>query len=272
MTDARLAANGNLRVWWVPSNGFANWQSPTAAEINAGTDITDAISWNDFGFGAQASDTTSDPALSAKAKVNVAGTAKYGGKLSFYYPGTFGDSTNLYNTVWNLLHAQGTQGYIVIRIDGNINVGSGTGIYPLPPIVTAVAADFVHVFFVQGDGASDAIVGEDAFRYTINFLPQGQEDLYTVVRSSGSPVVAILPLTGAGVHTVKSVIPLAATVSGRPYTRGVTWTSSNTAIATVSANGIVTIPGTGTAGSVNITCTHPETGTASTAPSVITVT
>ena len=60
---------------------------------------------------------------------------------------------------------------------------------------------------------------------------------------------------------------LRATLNSKRVTNQVSWASSNTAVATVSANGVVTGVAAGTA---NITATHPA-GTASTAQ-VVTIT
>ena len=36
-----------MRVWWITAAGLANPAAPTVAEIAAGMDISDSISWND---------------------------------------------------------------------------------------------------------------------------------------------------------------------------------------------------------------------------------
>jgi hypothetical protein len=271
MTDLKLNSNGNVSLWWVPTSGFVNWQSPTAPEINAGVFLGDAISWNDYGVGIQASAVKSDPAVSAKNKVNVRGASAFGGPISFYYPAVFGDGSNNYATVYSLLNVPGTTGYLVIRVDGEIlTSGAATA---SQPAIAATANDLVHVMKVTTDSWTDMIKGEDAFRYTINFVSQGQLNVYTVVRASAAaPAVAILPLTGTGVGSAGAKGAAAATVNTRKYTRGVKWTSANTAKVTVSNNGVWTIIPGATAGTVNITATHPETNTLSTAPLVITIT
>lgn len=272
MTDIKLPSNGNVSVWWVPSSGFVNWQSPTAPEINAGVNLSDGISWNDFSIGVQASDQNTDPAISAKNKVSVRGASKFGGALSFYYPKNFHDATNVYSAIYDLLKVPGTTGYIVIRIDGDVlTSGSATA---SQPAVAASANDLVHVMKLSTDGWADAITGTDAFRFTITFVSQGQLNVYTVVRASASaPTVAITaPLTGTVVGTAGGKGSLAGTVNTRKYTRGLTWTSSVPAKVTVSNNGVWTAVAGAAAGAVNITATHPETGTVSAAPFVLTIT
>lgn len=267
-----MASNGNVKFWWVPGSGFVNSLSPVLAEVVAGTDISDAISWNDLDFGIQSSDVKADPAISAKGKVNVRGASKYGGKLSFYYPGTFGDASNLFASVYTLMKAQGTQGYLVERIDGNIAT-TGGGAYPLAPAIAPSAGDLVHTFQVETDAWADAIVGEDAFRYTVSFLPQGALGVYEPIRPvAGTPaVVTITPLTATAVHAVASKFTVTATVVGRDYTRGVIWSSSDVTKATVSNNGVVSVLSTSAAGTVNISCVYPEGPATAAAPLVLTI-
>jgi hypothetical protein len=271
MTDIKLNSNGNVSLWWVPTSGLANWQAPTAPEINAGVFLGDATSWNDYGVGVQASDVKSDPAVSAKNKVNVRGASKYGGGISFYYPAVFGDASNNYSVVYDLFSVPGTTGYLIVRVDGEVlTSGAATA---SQPAIAATANDLVHIMKVTSDSWTDAISGEDAFRYTINFVSQGQLNVYSVVRASAAaPTVAILPLTATFVGASGGKGSAAATVNTRKYTRGVKWTSSVPAKVTVSNNGVWTGVVGAAAGTVNITAVHPETNTTSTAPLVITIT
>lgn len=239
MTDIKVPASGNIRVWWALPNAFSNWESPTAAEINACLDISDSISWNDLDFGLQASNTIDDPAITAIGKVADRGAAQFGGGISFYYPGAFGDASNAYSLTYDALDAPRTNGYIVMRVDGEETSTS------------AANGDLVHVFKVVTDGYAETITGEEAFRYTVSFLPQGDLAVRTVV-GGGSVVI---PSTLA--VTVGSSEPLSATVGGRNYTNGVMWSSSDTTKATVSSAGVVTGVA---AGSATITATYEATG------------
>ena len=239
MTDIKVPASGNIRVWWALENAFSNWQAPTQSEINACLDISDSISWNDFGFGLQASNTIDDPAITAIGKVSDRGAAQFGGALSFYYPGAFGDSSNDYSLTYDALDQPRTRGFLVIRIDGEESAA------------TAATGDLVHVFRVMTDGYAESITGEEAFRYTITFLSQGDLAVRTVV--GGGSVVTPSTLTVA----TGASSALTATVGGRKYTNGVKWTTSNPAKATVSPAGIVTGVA---AGSATITATYEATG------------
>lgn len=261
--DAKFPVSGNIRIWWVAANGLANPKAPTEAELQGALDLSDAVSWNDKDFGVQASNTSSDPAITASGNTQNRGAAQYGGSLSFYYPANFEDSANWYATVWAALHAPGTAGYIVTRVDG-LELAQEVGTASNPGW-KATAGDLVSVFRVETAGYSEQITGEEAFRYTITFLPKGLVAPFVIVRATAvadKPVVtgpATIALAGVGIAK--------GTLVGREYTRGLVWKSSDANVASVSINGVVKGLAAGTAG---ITATDKATGAVST-PLAITV-
>jgi len=231
MTDVRVPASGNIRIWWALENAFANYEAPTAAEINACLDLSDAISWNDLDFNLSTSNELDDPAITALGKVIDRGYTNFGGSISLYYPRDFDDASSSYSLAYDALDAPRTKGYLVIRIDGEESS-------PL-----AANGDLVHCFKVMTDGYAESITGEEAFRYTVTFLPQGDYVVRAVVGSNLSPVV--LPTTLS--MSVGDVEKASATVGGRNYTGGLQWRSDDTAIATVSTAGVITAIAAGTA-------------------------
>lgn len=241
MADVKVPGSGNIRVFFALPNAFADYEAPTAAEINATLDISESISWNDFDFNLEASNQLDDPAITALGKVVDRGYANWGGSMSFYYPRSFDDATSDYSLTYDALDAPRTVCFIVLRIDGEESS-------------TAVAAgDMVHVLKVMTDGYAESIVGEEAFRYTVNFLPQGDYCVRAVVAGSVASPVVLTPSTltlNAGDISV-----LAGTVGGRRYTNGLEYTSSNLAVATVSRAGVITAVATGTA---TITATYEK--------------
>lgn len=251
MTDIRLPASGNIMLRWHPANAFANPERPTPAEVNAGLKLGDAVSWNDMSFGIEASSTINDPAITAKSTVSDRGAMQYGGSLSFYYPRDFADASNVYKVVYDAMKTPRTMGYITMSVDGELSE-TNTPLYTGGATQTAVAGDLIHVFKVMTAGYGESITGEEAFRYTVTFLPQGEASIYTVVGTT-----SVVDITPATVSTVGKYA-LAATVDGRDYTRGLRWTTSNPAVATVSQNGIVTVLGSGSA---TITGTFEAAGT-----------
>jgi hypothetical protein len=256
MTDTRLPASGNIMVRWHTDGAFANPARPTPAEINAGLKLASSISWNDFGFGLKASNTNNDPALSAKS--NVAD----GGAFSCYYPSDFTDASNDYTLTYDALKVPRTVGWISMSVDGELSE-TATALYAGGMTQTAATGDLVHVFKVMTAGYAEAITGEEAFRYTVSFLPQGEVYPFAVIGATST--VSVTPATAA--PTVGDLVVLEATVSGRKYTRGLRWTSSDVTKATVSQNGIVTVKA---AGSATITGTHVASGSTDTC--VLTIT
>jgi hypothetical protein len=240
MTDIKVPASGNIRVWWALPNAFANYEVPTASEINACLDISDAISWNDFDFNLEASNQIDDPAITAIGKVIDRGYTNFGGSLSLYYPRSFDDATSTYSLAYDALDAPRTLGYIVMRIDGAESTDQATN------------GDLVHCFKVMTDGYAESITGEEAFRYTVTMLPQGDYVVRTVVGGGNvTGVDATLALNAGNVGVLKGLW------GGRNYTNGLEWTSSDTAKATVRA-GVVTAVA---AGSATITATAPNVQT-----------
>ena len=238
MTDVKLPSSGNIRIYWALENAFADYKNPTAAEINASADVSDAISWNDFDFNLSASNQLDDPAITALGKVSDRGFPNWGGGISFYYPQSFDDANSVYSTTYDLVDSPRTKAFIVMRSDGANASGN------------AADAQMVHVFKIITDGMGESIVGEEAFRYTVSLLPQAKYAIRTIV---GGGAVAVLPETlssDAGDHDVAT-----ATWGTRVYSKGVKWSSSDVAVATVSSAGVITSVASGTA---TITATSPS--------------
>jgi hypothetical protein len=246
MTDVKVPASGNIRVWFALTNAFADYEYPTATEINASLDISDAVSWNDFDFNLEASNQLEDPAITSIGKIVDRGYTNWGGSISFYYPRSFDDSTSKFSEVYDVLDAPRTTGFLVVRIDGEESSAN------------AAAGDLVHVLKVMTDGYAESITGEEAFRYTVTFLPQGDYAVRAVVEGASPAAVVVTPdtlATSPGDHDELSV-----TVGGRNYTNGVEYSSSDNDVATVSRAGIVTSVAVGTA-TITVTAPNGETDT-----------
>lgn len=241
MTDVKLPGSGNIRVFFALPNAFADYEAPTAAEINATLDISESISWNDFDFNLEASNQLEDPAITSLGKIVDRGYANWGGNISFYYPRDFDDASSDYSLTYDALDAPRTLGFIVMRIDGEESSAA------------VAAGDMVHVLKVMTDGYAESIVGEEAFRYTVNFLPQGDYCVRAVVAGASASPVEVTPATLA--LDAGDVSELVTTVGGRNYTNGVEYSSSDLAVATVSRAGVITAVA---AGSATITATYDK--------------
>ena len=250
MTDIKVPASGNIRVWWGTTSAFADYANPTAAEINACLDISDAVSWNDFDFNLSASNQLEDPAITSIGKIVDRGYTNWGGTISMYYPQSFDDASNIYSQVYDALDAPRTTGYIVMRIDGE------------EASADAAAGDFVHVMRVMTDGYAESVTGEEAFRYSVTFLPQGDVAVRTVVEGTSANAVVLSAATISS--SAGDVDVLTATWGGRSYTNGLTWTTDDVAVATVRAGVVTSVA----SGSATITATAPNGDTATCAVTV----
>lgn len=248
--DEQLKSMGNVRFRWYDNTAFANFRWPTVSELNAGLELEQVTLWDNFEVGAQASETSDAVPIAAKANVVRRAAANYGGSASFWYPGFRADMTNAAALVYAALKDVHAPGYVVLSVDGEI----GEDGQP-PSDLSFEAGDYLTVLKVTTDEWDDMITGEDPFYYTRNFLKNGGLAVYTVA-SAAAPV---LDVTGTGLTGAASGLGfVSATVNGRDYTRGVRWSTSNPAVATVSATGVVRRIATGSA---EITATLPGTTT-----------
>lgn len=258
MVDIRLPSSGNIQVRWHAVNAFAIPEKPTPTEVNAGLVITDDISWNDYDFGVSQSTTNNDPSLASKSNVSDRGAMQYGGGISLYLPLDANDLSNTHAVAYAALEVPRTVGWLSIQVDGELSENN-TPTYVGGLVQTAAVGDLIHLFKVQSGGYSHAITGEEAFRETINFLPQGEAYVNTVVATTTT--VAVAPTTAT--VAVGDSLQINATVNGRKFTRGVRWTSSDTTKVRVSQNGVVTRIAVGAA---NVTATYA--GVTSTAAAI----
>lgn len=263
MVDQSYNSDGNVRLRIYPANAFANPRWPTVAELNGGLRLEDAVPWDGFDFGVQASDTSSAPPLSAKSTVETRSTSNYGGAIPIWYPGYYDDDQNQLSLVYDFLNPDGYERpicYIVESIDGEIGeAGQPSDTFDF------ANGDLVSVFRVQGDAWDDMTEGDDPFYYTVNFLRNGLMAHYTVA-STSTPVLAMTPATLTGAAGAKARV--AVTVNGRKYTGGVSFSTTDSDAAIVSDFGVVSYVG---AGSATITATLPGTTVATTATTAVTV-
>lgn len=240
MVDERLDSMGNIRYRFYTNAAFANFRWPTVPELNAGLELEQVTIWDNFEIGAQASDTSDAVPIAAKSAVVRRAAANYGGTSSFWYPGYRDDITNAAALVYMAFKNLHTPGYLALSVDGEI----GEPGQP-PADLTFEDGDYVSIMRIITDEWDDSITGEEAFSYTRNFLKAGGFAPYTVA-SDAAPVLSAT-LDGPASAAVGVNGYVSATVNGRDWTRGVRWTSSAPAVATVSSTGVVRRLTTGTA-------------------------
>jgi hypothetical protein len=269
MPNTKLNADGYaLDVWFALPNYAANPAKPTVAELNAATNVTASISWDSFGFGAQASTQNSQPSFIDVGNTSVRGFAQFGGAISFFYPGSYAvDATNANYVTFAALRSPRTAGYIIMRIDGKA-----------PSVGTAATAnDFVQIYQVISDGYDDAVEGQNSFTYAINFLAQGGIYNNALVATAVTVVTPSAVGTPNYVSASQGKTPLTSSLTGRTlyqntgvfvgYPGRFTWTSSSPAVGTVSKAGVFTAL---SAGTTNVIATDPVSGISSTALAITT--
>jgi hypothetical protein len=241
----RQISNGNVTVWWVPS--IAVPASPTPAEINAGTNLSAAISWNNFELGSSGSADVDDRSIVDAGNSVSRGFPDFGATLDFFRDSNSADSTSIYNTAFTLFKASATAG-----INGFLVVRYGQAL----PTAVAAASEYVSVYKVLTDAISDDTEGDDSVKFEVNFLPQGVLFEHVLVKTAVAVVAAPATLTLA---TNGAVGKVAATISGKDVTTGSTYVSSDTTKATVTGNGVVKRIAAGTG--VTITISNPAATT-----------
>lgn len=87
----KLPADQNISVAYGLSNAIANVNTPTAAELNAMLRVEPTLSWQDWDFGIQASETVNEPSFADPSNYTDFGAASYGGSASHFYPKDYHD-------------------------------------------------------------------------------------------------------------------------------------------------------------------------------------
>lgn len=240
MADTKIMSNQQVTVWWVPAAGLADYESPTAAEINAGVNLSAAIAWDGYELGATESNDTDDRSLVDAGNAVTAGFEQFGATLTFFRSLDPNDVTSDFVKAWETFKTGRVHGYLITRV-----IAPAGG-----PLAQAAAGDIVSVYRFMADYVADDTEGEDSVKFIVGFLPQGQIKVNTVVKTAAAVTVApatlALDVGDKGLAT--------AAIAGRSFTQGVRWASSAPNIASVSQNGVVTALAAGTA---NITADHP---------------
>lgn len=238
---AKITSNEYVKVAWVLDANMTSAEAaaPPAATLNAAIDLSPAIAWQDFALGATDSDDVDDRGITDPGNAVTRGFANFEGTLSFYRDANPNDMTSDYVKAWETFKVPRTYGYLVLRVaDKKWNEPFAAG-------------DRVSVFRFVADVITDDTEGDDSVKFTVNFLPQGV--LHTYVRVAGGTIAGVAPTGALGVGAVVALNP---TVDGKSVRSVASYVSDNTAIASVSPNGVVTGVSAGAAG---ITVTVPGT-------------
>lgn len=260
----RLKSDKNITMAVAPTGGatgVANVFVPTATELVYGgsravLNASPAISWNDFDFGIQESERTSDPSLADDSTFEDFGQQNYGGGISFFYPRFYADASSDLSNVYDVTEHEWTLMDVVERIDG------------AKPNSTPIATgDFVHVARTITDGEQNSVTGADALRRTIQFLSQGSIAVYTVV--GPHVLTAVPPVTAPWLAGKKA--RLRVTIAGRDVTNmdTISFQSDDPAVIVIDSDGTYEVTGT-TADTAEITITDEGAGTSATVSVTVT--
>lgn len=246
MDYKKLRANADHSVvtpWIGPSGatstlGVTEVGEPTAAELNntGGTSgmvmAARAISWDDFDFGTQASETNSQPSMADVSTYEEFGQANFGGSVSFFQPLENADPSNVMSVVKELTKVDLDQD-IVTRIDGD------------KPVTQAAAnGDYVSVYRTSSVAIANPFTPGESKRRTVTFSSEEDFAYYTVV--GPHTLTAVEP---SGGYTVGGKGRIRVEVQGRDFTNSdaLRWTSSNSSVIDIYPGGFYEITGAGTA-------------------------
>lgn len=256
MDYEKLQSNKRVTVWLAPASdatGIANVSVPTASEINPGgasgsINASPSISFQDYDFGIQDADTSSDPSLADESTYEDLGAANYGGSMSFYYPQDYDDDSNNHSLVYDLTDTPWTNIDVVQRIDGDKNNVSDP----------AQDGDFVSVFRTWLDSESNETDAEEAYRRTVGFQSRGEAAFYTIV---GDHTLTPIEPTGAWAAGNKS--RLRVEVQDRDYTNALSFSSSDPEVVRIYPGGFYEVTGSA-ADEATITIRDRDAGTSAT--------
>jgi hypothetical protein len=250
----KLPADRRQSVWISPSGGttlgITDTAEPLADEINnVGSasgmiPASQSISWNDYGFGTQASETLNEPSLADSASYEEFGQANYGGEISFYYPEQYDDNSNLHSLIYDLTDIPGERQDIALRVDGDV-------------LTTEPAADgdFVSVYRVQGVAEANPFTPGESKRRTVTFWNKSDFSHFTVVGDHA--ITAIPPAGTPWAEGAKGRIR--ASQQGRDTTNRLSFTTSDASVIQVYPGGFYEVLGDA-ADTATVTIEDPETG------------
>jgi Bacterial Ig-like domain (group 2) len=223
----RDLANQKITLWLGPLNSIADLSKPSIAEITAMKMISPAVRFDGYDFGAQASDSTDDRSLDDNAGATLPGFAQFGGGLPLYAP-LKTDTSSILRQVYNIVKTTRVPLALVERVG-------------YKSTRTAIAAyDNVNTYSVLTDGFKVNAEGDGGVVNILTLLPQGTTYPWAIV----PPATAVAPTINGGATASLSLAGVNVALRGASYggqniTARATWVSSNPAIATVDAHGVI---------------------------------
>lgn len=238
----RDLGNRRIKVAIGLLSSIANKAAPTVTELNALLDVTEAVRWDGFDFGMDASDQIDDRSLADDAAATIRGFAQFGGGMPFFFPKVT-DTGSILRQTFNLLKTQRTALVVVERI----GYKDFTGAF--------AAGDNINVYAVMNDGYTPDTEGDGGYAYTMNLLSQGDVFPWTVAAPAAPVAVAIVGAATQALSLAGTKVALrGATYQGNNVGPRCQWISSAPNVATVDTHGVIVGISAGTA---NITASFP---------------
>lgn len=152
--------NPNTTIWFVPKAGIVDPYAPTATEINAGLNISCAIT-RGYTLNPTDSDTDDTASICDTGNVETRLYDNYEAELTFFRDSDASDAVSVYNIAFTAFKAPDVEGWLIRRLGKKSTVA-------------AIAADEVELFLVANDRAR-TVDGGDAgpIQFTVPFLAQG---------------------------------------------------------------------------------------------------
>ncbi len=249
----KCPADQRTTVWMSPTAsgavGITDVAVPLAAELNntGGTstviNASASVSWNDYSFGTQASETLNEPSFADAATYQTFGQANYGGSMSFWMPAAYDDNSNLHSLVYDLTDEPGALLDIAVRQDGDVLTS-----------VAAANGDFVSVYRVELDSETNPFTPGESKRRTVDFLQKSEFSHLTIV---GAHTITAIP---PGSFAAGSKGRIRASVQSRDYTCALQFSTSDATVIDVYPGGFYKVTGTAS-DAATVTITDVEAGT-----------
>lgn len=249
MPNEKILSNKNIGWFVGPETSIPSWVAPTLAQLSALLNVSAGVRIAGTDFGIQASEQTDDRSFADEAGAQSLGYPNFGGNISTFVP-TNDDTTSAERIAHNAVKKPRTR----LAVAQRFGIAQGLAL---------AAGQEINLFRVITD-AENPERRQTGYSITTELVAQ-DDVLVNYIIPPAAPVAVSLTGTSGGV--VGGAGLLGALYQGQAVTAGVTYTSSNAAVAEVLPNGVVLFQSAGTA---NITATYP--GATASAAKAITVT
>lgn len=248
----KAPSDRRVGFWLAPTGdatGIANVGEPLAAEINntggasGAHNAASSVSWNDWSFGVEASETLNEPSLADSSTYEEFGQSNYGGSVSFYYPRAYDDASNPISLTYDLVDVPGSLVDAVTRIDGDVLQSA-----------PAANGDFVSVYRVRSDAEANPFTPGESKRYTKTFGQKSDFSHFVVV---GDHAITTIPAT-TDTPEPGETGRFRAAQQGRDVTNYLQWSTSDVGVIEVYPGGFYNVVGADT-DTATITVSDPET-------------